>query len=56
MEDNWTDAIDNGPSDLISISTSTTITPEIVDDMPSAYQIGYNAYINFTYERINPTK
>jgi hypothetical protein len=56
MEDTWTNPMDDSPSELISISTGTTATPEIEKDILNAYQIGETAYSEFKTKRMNSTK
>jgi hypothetical protein len=56
MEDNWTNPLEEGVSDLISISTGTAATPDIAHDLLQANVIGEKAYSDFKQKRVGPNK
>ena len=56
MEDNWTDPLNNEPSDLISISTSKMAPQDVADDLSRALEVGEKAYNEFKDTRMGTSR
>ena len=54
LENNWVNPFNSEDQDLVSISTGTLSTTEVLKDLKDAEDIGRNAYEEFRKDRIEP--
>ena len=54
LENNWVNPLNSEDQDLVSISTGTLSTTEVLKDLKDAEDIGRNAYEEFRKDRIEP--
>ena len=54
LENNWVDPFNSEDQDLVSISTGTLATAEVLKDLKDAEHIGRDAYEEFRKDRIEP--
>ena len=52
MEDTWTNPFSQNPSELISISTGASVSPEVANDLLTAHKKGDAAYTDDQIQRI----